>query len=59
MAVAGDVPLPAAAGGGRPGPAQLPDRLPHQQQDALRPGGLAGGRAAAVQAAPGDALSLR
>ena len=48
MAVAGDVPLPAAAGGGRPGPAQLPDRLPHQQQDALRPGGLAGGRAAAV-----------
>jgi hypothetical protein len=54
----GDVPLSAQLGGILPGPVQLPGRLPREQQDALRPGGLAGGRPAAVQAAPGDALPL-
>ncbi len=54
----GDVPLPAPLGGRLPGPVQLPGRLPREQQDALRPGGLAGGRPAAVQVAPGDPLPL-
>jgi hypothetical protein len=56
--VAGDVLLPAVVGGGATCPAQLPGRLPHQQQDALSPRGLASGRAAAVQATSRDSLPL-
>jgi hypothetical protein len=56
--VAGDVLLPAVVGGGATCAAQLPGRLPHQQQDALSPRGLAGGRPAAVQASAGDTLPL-